>query len=89
MEDLEEHLLPCDENTLRVVLVELCAVFQRDYLNVPKLHEGKLSFDHVKEIVRNALNPSRSRSWVSALRFGGRDFLNGCCAQSFSRSAPR
>jgi hypothetical protein len=30
-------------------------MFQRDYLNVPKLHEGKLRIDHVEKIVRSAL----------------------------------
>ena len=51
MERLKELLQPCDENTLRGILVELCTMFQRDYLNVPKLHEGKLKGRHFKEIV--------------------------------------
>ena len=56
---LKKLLQPCDENTLRGILVELCAMFQRDYLNVPKLHEGKLRFHHVEHIVRNACTQER------------------------------
>jgi WD40 repeat protein len=61
MDDLWEMLHPCDENTLRVILVELCVMFQRDYLNVPKLHEGKLRIEHVENIVRNAYTLAKQR----------------------------
>ena len=40
---------------LENLLFNHSAMFQRDYLNVPKLHEGKLRIDHVEKIVRNAL----------------------------------
>ena len=59
MEGLKAMLQPCDKNTLRGILVELCAMFQRDYINVPKLHEGKLRIDHVQKMVRIALAKQR------------------------------
>ena len=59
MEGLKAMLQPCDENTLRGILVELCAMFQRDYLNVPKLHEGKLKIEHVETIVQEGLAKQR------------------------------
>jgi hypothetical protein len=59
MEGLKAMLQPCDKNTLRGILVELCGMFQRDYINVPKLHEGELRIDHVQKMVRNALAKQR------------------------------
>ena len=59
MEGLKAMLQPCDKYTLRGILVELCAMFQRDYINVPKLHEGELRIDHVQKMVRNALAKQR------------------------------
>jgi hypothetical protein len=50
---LKKLLQPCAENTLRGILVTLCSMFQRDYLDVPNLVDG-LRSDHVKDVIRNA-----------------------------------
>jgi hypothetical protein len=56
MKGLKALLKPCEENTVRDILVKMCSMFQRDYLNDTKLYQnGALLLDHVKEIVKNAL----------------------------------
>jgi hypothetical protein len=59
MEDLKERLRLCEKSTLRSVLVELCSVFQRDYLNEPKKHDFDYLLKHVEGIVRNAFVQER------------------------------